>query len=85
MATRTVGVHEAKTQFSKLLREVEAGNEVVVTRGGAAVARLVAPEPRRDWRTSRGMSKGRIPLGDRWDEFEDLDAEIIQGFYGVAG
>ena len=36
-----VGVHEDKTRLSELLREVEAGGEVVVTRGGRAVARLV--------------------------------------------
>ena len=38
---RQVGVHEAKTHFSKLLREVEAGTEVVILRGGKPVARLV--------------------------------------------
>lgn len=42
-----VGVHDAKTRLSELLREVEAGGQVVVTRGGRAVARLVpvAPTP----------------------------------------
>ena len=38
---REVGVHEAKTHLSKLLREVEAGSEVVILRGGKAVARIV--------------------------------------------
>jgi prevent-host-death family protein len=38
---REVGVHEAKTHLSKLLREVEAGSEVVILRGGKAIARLV--------------------------------------------
>ena len=38
---REVGVHEAKTHFSRLLREVEAGTEVVILRGGTPVARLV--------------------------------------------
>lgn len=41
----TVGVHEAKTRLSELLRAVEAGEEVVVTRGGEAVARIVPIEP----------------------------------------
>ena len=36
-----VGVLEAKTRLSELLRSVEAGDEVVVTRGGRAVARIV--------------------------------------------
>jgi prevent-host-death family protein len=34
-------VHQAKTQFSRLLREVEAGKEVIVTRGKKPVAKLV--------------------------------------------
>ncbi len=38
---REVGVHEAKTHLSQLLRGVEAGEEVFVTRGGRAVAKLV--------------------------------------------
>ena len=38
---REVGVHEAKTHLSKLLREVEAGTGVVILRGGKPVARLV--------------------------------------------
>jgi len=38
---KTVGVHEAKTKLSQLLREVEAGEEILVTRGGRPVARFV--------------------------------------------
>ena len=38
---RTVGVAEAKAQLSALLDAVEAGDEVVITRRGQAVARLV--------------------------------------------
>jgi prevent-host-death family protein len=42
---REVGVHEAKTHLSKLLREVESGTEVVILRGGKPVARLVPLRP----------------------------------------
>ena len=38
----TVNVHEAKTQLSKLLERVEAGQEVVIARAGRPVARLIA-------------------------------------------
>lgn len=37
-------VHQAKTHFSRLLREVEAGKEVIVMRGSKPVAKLVAIE-----------------------------------------
>jgi len=36
-----VGVHEAKTQLSQLLRRVAAGEEVIIARGGKPIAKLV--------------------------------------------
>ena len=38
-------VHQAKTHFSRLLKEVEAGKEVIVMRGSKPVAKLVPIEP----------------------------------------
>jgi prevent-host-death family protein len=38
----TVNMHEAKTQFSKLIARVEAGEEIVIARDGTPVARVVA-------------------------------------------
>lgn len=37
-------VHQAKTNFSRILKEVEAGKEVVVMRGKKPVAKIVAIE-----------------------------------------
>jgi len=39
-------MYEAKTSFSKLVAEVEAGGEVIIARDGKPVARLVAIERR---------------------------------------
>ena len=39
---KTVGLAEAKAQLSALLDAVEAGDEVLITRRGQAVARLIA-------------------------------------------
>ncbi len=58
--TTTVGVHEAKTQLSRLLARVAEGEEVVITSRGRAVARLVAPvRPRQ-----LGMDVGTIWVSD---------------------
>jgi prevent-host-death family protein len=38
---KTVGAYEAKTHFSELLRDVENGETVTVTRHGVAVAQIV--------------------------------------------
>lgn len=37
-----VGVHEAKTTLSDLLRRVDAGEEITITRSGVPVAVIVA-------------------------------------------
>jgi len=42
---KQVGVSEAKTHLSRLLREVELGQTVVITRNGSPVAQLVPVAP----------------------------------------
>jgi len=44
MTMRTVGSAEAKAHLSALVDAVEAGDEVVITRRGQAVARLIADQ-----------------------------------------
>ena len=46
----TVGAFEAKTHFAQLLQRVERGEEIVITRRGKEVARLVpaATKPDRE-------------------------------------
>jgi prevent-host-death family protein len=61
----TVGVHEAKTHLSRLLDEVIAGHEVVITRRGAAVARLVPL--RRIEARQFGCDCGRFTVPDDFD------------------
>jgi prevent-host-death family protein len=38
----TVTITEAKIQFSRLLKKVEEGEEVIITRRGVPIAKLVA-------------------------------------------
>ncbi len=45
---RKVGAFEAKTKFSELLDRVERGEEIIITRRGKPVARIVPHEPQRD-------------------------------------
>jgi prevent-host-death family protein len=55
---REVGTFEAKTHLSALLDEVARGAEVVITRRGVAVARLVpAGSPRRVRAESRSPER----------------------------
>lgn len=43
-----IGAFEAKTHFSKLLERVEKGEEIVITRRGKRIARLVPERLVRD-------------------------------------
>ena len=53
-----VNVHEAKTQLSRLLAQVEVGEEVVIARRGQPVARLVRCNP--GGKRRFGAMKGKI-------------------------
>ncbi len=65
-----VNVHEAKTQLSKLLARVAAGEEIVIARAGKPVARLVPVEPKRRRRIA-GLDAGK----DFWIA-DDFDAPL---------
>lgn len=73
--TTSVGVHEAKTQLSRLLQRVRAGEEVVITSRGKEVARLVPPaNPTRDF----GWDAARLVVPDDFDE--PLPDDVLRGF-----
>lgn len=42
----SIGAYEAKTHFPELLNRVESGEEIVITRRGIPVARLIPIEER---------------------------------------
>lgn len=63
--TKSVGVHEAKTHLSRLLKEVEAGEEILITSRGKTVA-VLRPAP--DDRVPRfGIDRGRFEVPDDFD------------------
>ncbi len=71
-----VNIHEAKTHFSKLLRRVAAGEEVVIARAGRPIAKIVgvnADQPRR-FDVDRGLFK--VPE----DFDEPLSDEMLDAF-----
>ena len=61
--TKSVGVHEAKTHLSRLLQDVRAGEEIVITSRGREVARLVPPRSARAF----GLDRGRLTVPDEFD------------------
>ncbi len=61
-----VNVHEAKTPRSKLLTRVPAGEEIVISKAGKPVARLVPWKQNMKQRTP-GMGSGLLTVPDDFD------------------
>jgi prevent-host-death family protein len=77
MCAMRVNVGQAKTDLSKLLARVEAGEDVEIARDGVPVARLVridpAPGPGTRFIAARGSLAGQISIGE---DFELTDDEV---------
>ena len=69
---RHVNVHEAKTQLSKLLEEVEGGERIVIARAGEPVA-VLAPYKAAVRRRRLGLFAGQVCVHD---DFDELPADI---------
>ncbi|MPZ88032.1 MAG: type II toxin-antitoxin system prevent-host-death family antitoxin [Nitriliruptorales bacterium] len=72
----SVGVHEAKTHLSQLLRRVAEGEEIVITRGGRPIVRLVPADPG----TARqlGRDRGLFVVPDDFDA--PLPDELLDAY-----
>jgi prevent-host-death family protein len=77
-AAEQFNIHEAKTQLSRIVERVEKGEEVVISRAGVPVAKVV-PIPTRANRRGRGTLAGQIELAPDWDSPE-VNAEIAADF-----
>jgi prevent-host-death family protein len=75
---KQVNIHDAKTHLSRLLEQVEAGEDVVISRAGRPIARLVAYRglgaPRRP-----GAWRSRVKIAP---DFDELPASIAAAFRG---
>lgn len=75
-------ISEAKASLSKLIRQVQQGEEVIIGKAGKPIARLVPykqdPSPRR---LGAGAWKGKIWVAD---DFDDLPEDVLALFMGAA-
>jgi prevent-host-death family protein len=71
-----VGVHEAKTRLSQLLRLVDGGQEVEISRGGEPVARIVPI--RTGQRRQLGVDRGVFSVPDDFDS--PLPDDVLASF-----
>ena len=62
---KTVNIHEAKTNLSKLIKRVENGDEIIIARGGVSrpPAALCAAERRR----TLGADRQTVHIDEHFD------------------
>jgi prevent-host-death family protein len=73
-------IYEAKTQLSKLLRRVRAGEEVVIADAGTPIARLVPIDQAKGPRTL-GTDRGKIWVAP--DAFDPLSGDDLAAWDGA--
>ena len=73
-----VGMHEAKTNLSKLVERAEAGEEILIARRGKPVVKLTPVVHRNRLAEVRGALKGQVWMAD---DFFEYDEEIERLFY----
>jgi prevent-host-death family protein len=61
-----INIHEAKTHLSRLIEDVANGNEVLIAKGGRAMARLV-PLRRDETPRRPGMLKGKLRIAENFE------------------
>ncbi|SCY42259.1 prevent-host-death family protein [Nitrosospira sp. Nl5] len=62
----TINIHEAKTNLSRLLEKVAAGEEIVIAKAGKPMARLV-PLAGKAQRRKLGVFKGQLGVPEDFD------------------
>ncbi len=74
-----VKIHQAKTQLSRLLVRVNAGEEIVIAKAGKPIARLV-PFSRPSRNRIGGQDRGRLQIAEDFDA--PLPEDILRAFEG---
>jgi prevent-host-death family protein len=67
-----IDINDAKTQLSKLVERAEAGEDIIITRGGRPVAKLIPVRTQAVVRTP-GRMRGRIRIGRDFDALLPFD------------
>jgi prevent-host-death family protein len=77
-AAAQFNIHDAKTNLSRIIDRVERGEEIIISRSGKPVAKVI-PLNRRVDRTGRGSLAGQLTMADDWDS-PDVNETIARGF-----
>src|ERR1051326_9163942 len=75
-----VNIHEAKTNFSKVLQRVILGDEIIIAKAGVPVAKLVRYISKKSGKRPLGFYRDQIWIADDFDA--PLPDDILAAFYG---
>ena len=65
-AAAQFNIHDAKTNLSRIIERVEHGEEIIISRAGRPVAKVI-PLAGRVHRSARGSLRGQLGLTPGWD------------------
>jgi len=71
-------IHEAKTNLSRLIARAAAGEEVIISKAGKPVAKLIPYTPARKTRRL-GIWKGKVWIAPDFDELPPSLAAAFRG------
>jgi prevent-host-death family protein len=77
-ALANFNIHDAKTNLSRIIDRVEHGEEIIISRAGTPVAKVI-PLVRAVSRTRRGSLTGKLTFAADWDSRE-LNESIARDF-----
>jgi len=77
-AAARFNIHDAKTNLSRIIERVEHGEEIIISRAGTPVAKVV-PLNRRVARAGRGSLAGKLVAAEDWDS-RDVNEAIAADF-----
>ena len=79
-AAEQFNIHDAKTNLSRIIERVEHGEEIIISRAGRPVAKVV-PLAGSVRRSGRGSLRGKLVLAPDWDS--DAVNESIAADFGM--
>ena len=86
-AVETISIHEAKTNFSKLVKRAAAGETIYIGAYGKPEAQLTVVNINKYKAEQRagfiGCMKGKMELPEGWDD--PLPDEIFESLYSMEG
>lgn len=80
-AAAQFNIHDAKTNLSRIIDRVEHGEEIIISRAGKPVAKVI-PLIRTVDRTGRGSLRGALVIAEDWDSNE-VNESIAREFGSV--